>query len=75
MGTFIKYIISICAVTITFGLVGCNNGTAENAGEHVDNAVEQTKETTQDAWENTKDAVTPDGPAENAGEKVDNMTN
>ena len=46
-------------------LAGCGEkGPAEEAGENIDNAVEQTKDAVEDA-------VGQQGPAEEAGEKID----
>ena len=44
----------------TVGLAACDEGPAENAGEKVDKAVE-----------NMKDTVNPQGPAERVGEALD----
>ena len=59
-----RWVRLLAAALMGFALVvvsGCGDrGAAEKAGEKVDEAVEE-----------TKDFVDPDGPAEEAGEKVD----
>lgn len=56
-GVFSALILSLSLAFTT----GCRKeGTAEKAGESMD-----------EAGENIKDAVTPDGPGEKAGKKVD----
>lgn len=62
MRKYLNIFLMIFAVSITgLAVTGCNDdGPVENAGESMDNAVEETKE-----------AFDPDGPAENAGEEID----
>lgn len=59
---------AMIGIALTLPLMGAlaacdDKGSAEKAGEKVDNAVE-----------NMKDAVNPKGPAEKAGEKIDDAT-
>jgi hypothetical protein len=55
----------LVALAATLTLTACpeRQGPAEDAGEKVDEAVDD-----------MKDAVDPDGPAENLGEKLDDAT-
>ncbi|MDO3378990.1 hypothetical protein [Geoalkalibacter halelectricus] len=65
MKNWIRFIISIIAITLSLTLVACQEkGPAQEAGEAIDEAVEDTKEAIEDA-------VNPKGPAEKAGEKID----
>jgi hypothetical protein len=55
-----------------FLVVGCSDpGPAEQAGERVDDAVEETREAVEDAVQELEDAVDPPGPAERAGRAID----
>ncbi len=55
----------LTALLLSAGLLACEQqGTAEKAGEKIDNAVENTKDAVQDTFQGQ-------GPAEKAGEKID----
>lgn len=61
-----KSLIVLSAVAC-FALAGCGEkGPAEEAGEKIDNAAEQTKDAVEDAGHQ--------GPAERAGEAIDEKT-
>lgn len=70
-----KYFVTLfCAATLVFSLVslGCDTqGPAEEAGETIDNSIEDT----QDAADNAADKITGEGPMENAGEEIDEAGN
>jgi hypothetical protein len=63
----------IFIILMVFGsalaLTGCNEGPAEQAGEKLDNAVENAADNTENAVEKAGDAV------ENAGDAVKDATN
>jgi hypothetical protein len=65
---FINTLLLMTSLSLTILNFGCDSqGPAENAGEKVDQSVENTK----DAVEEASDKITGKGPAEKAGEKVD----
>lgn len=61
-------ITSLSLAVLTFGCE--SEGPAENAGEKIDQSIENTK----DALEEASDEITGKGPAEKAGEKIDEAT-
>lgn len=59
-------------LSLSLLLTACEDkGPAQEAGEQIDRAYEETKETLQEAGETLEDKVNPKGPAEKAGEKID----
>jgi hypothetical protein len=59
--------ILIAAMGLTLMFTACEKkGPAEKAGEQIDQTMEKTEETLEDAME-------PAGPMEKAGEKIDNV--
>lgn len=65
----VKRILSgVCCALLAINLVACEQqGPAERAGEKVDEAVEETKETMEEVGEDMQEA------AEETGEKVEEM--
>lgn len=64
--------ILIATMGLTVMLTACEKkGPAENAGEQIDQAMEKTEETLDEAKENMQDMMEPQGPMEAAGEKID----
>lgn len=71
-----KSLISMMLLTTVsaFGLAACDNkGPAEQAGEKLDNSVEQLQEKSKDAADSTKEALglKEKGTMEKLGEKLD----
>ncbi|HSM28541.1 MAG TPA: hypothetical protein VK855_10620 [Thioalkalivibrio sp.] len=67
----LKYWLPAGAITL-FLLAGCSDpGPAEQAGERVDEAVEETEGTVEEAVQEAEDTIDPPGPAERAGRAVD----
>ncbi len=47
----------IFAGIFSLGIVACDDGKAENAGERIDNGIEETRDAIDDAADETSDAV------------------
>ena len=65
MKSLIRLTVMVAVIVLSLMLAGCQEkGPAQEAGEKIDEAVEDTKEAVEGA-------VNPKGPAEKAGEEVD----
>jgi hypothetical protein len=64
----IPTLLLIAALSLTIVTFGCESqGPAEKAGEKIDESIEATKDTLEEAADN----ITGKGPAEKAGEEID----